>query len=141
VVVATGVGRVIEPGSLLDGKYLIKSVLGRGGMGCVFRAEHALMQKDCAVKVLSPERFDPKNWQRFEVEGKVIAKLDHPAIVKVYDMGVDQGDCPFYVMDLLDGVALSEFCGGDWQPSVHEVLMLFREIAAGIGYAHNPAYK
>jgi serine/threonine protein kinase len=132
-----GHGRLIEPGTILDGKYLIKGMLGKGGMGCVFLALHTMMQKEFAVKVLSPNRIDPKNLRRFEAEGKVIARLNHPAIVKVHNMGIDSGDCPFYVMDLLAGVPLSDFCGSAWNGSVQELLELFKEISEGLGYAHS----
>src|ERR1700679_4057673 len=104
-------GRLIQPGCLLDDKYLVKEMLGQGGMGCVFKAEHTIMKKDYAIKILSASQIDQQSLRRFEVEGRVIARLDHPAIVKVHDMGVDKGDCPFYVMDLLLGVPLSDLCG------------------------------
>lgn len=130
-------GRIIQPGTVLDDKYLVQEMLGRGGMGCVFRARHTIMQKDYAVKVLSSSRMDGDSMRRFTVEGRVIARLDHPAIVKVHNMGIDGGDCPFYVMDLLPGVPLSEVCGAKWLGPMSDILKLFRDLAHGLAYAHS----
>ncbi len=68
-------------------------------------------------------------------EGKAIANLNHPNIVKVYNMGLDGGDCPFYVMDLLDGQAMSD--GIDPSIGLEGCLEIFIQIASGLGYAHS----
>ena len=105
-------------------------------MGYVFRAEHVIIAKDYALKMLSPDQTDEISWKRFQSEGKAIARLDHPNIVKIYNMGIDSCECPYYVMDLLDGVALSE-CISDKTPlSLDEIIDLFVQIASGLSYAH-----
>ena len=101
--------RVLKAGDLIGGSYKLKSLLGKGGMGYVFCAEHTIIKRDYALKMLAPEQLNEATVRRFEIEGKAIANLDHQNIVKVYNMGLDAGDCPFYVMDLLDGTALSDY--------------------------------
>ncbi len=104
-------------------------------MGYVFCAEHTMLGRDFALKILAPERLNDETRRRFELEGKAIANLEHPAIVKVYNMGLYDGDCPYYVMDLLEGLALSDLIAkGPVQ--FDTVLDIFIQIAAGLGYAH-----
>jgi serine/threonine protein kinase len=129
--------RLLNTGDIIGGSYRLKGLLGQGGMGYVFRAEHLMIGQDYALKMLASDQINEVIWSRFQAEGKVIAKLDHPNIVKIYNMGVDQGECPYYVMDLLDGVALSD-CIKDKMPfTIDEILNLFIQIASGLGYAHS----
>jgi serine/threonine protein kinase len=86
-----GSTRAIKPGDIVGGAYILKSLLGQGGMGYVFLAQHNIIKRDYALKIIRPDKMDDFSWQRFEIEGRVIAKLDHPNIVKIYDMGIDQG--------------------------------------------------
>ena len=61
--------------------------------------------------MLAPDQVTESNWQRFQAEGRAIARLDHKNIVKIYNMGVDGKDgreCPYYVMDLLEGISLAD---------------------------------
>jgi len=128
--------RLVRAGDIIGESYRIKSLIGKGGMGYVFRAEHLIMGNDYALKMLAPDQINEVTWSRFQAEGKAIARLDHPNIVKIYNMGVDQGLYPFYVMDLLDGVALSD-CIADKLPlTLDDVLDMFIQLAAGFGYAH-----
>lgn len=126
--------RVLKPGDLIGGSYELKSLLGKGGMGYVFCAEHIMIQHQYALKLLAPEQLNETSRRRFETEGKAIANLNHPNIVKVYNMGLDRGDCPFYVMDLLDGRALSD--GLDQGIGFDTCLDIFIQIASGLAYAH-----
>ncbi|MBS1992595.1 MAG: serine/threonine protein kinase [Cyanobacteria bacterium SZAS LIN-3] len=135
---AAGVAnRVLRVGDVIGGSYRLKSLLGRGGMGYVFCAEHVMIQRDYALKMLAPEQLNEASRRRFEVEGKAIANLDHPSIVKVYNMGVDEGNCPFYVMDLLAGRALSDYIAGGNDFGFKRWVDIFIQIASGLGYAHS----
>ncbi len=129
--------RLLKSGDIIGDSYRLKKLIGQGGMGYVFRAEHLIIGKEYALKMLAPDQINEVTWSRFQSEGKAIARLDHPNIVKIYNMGVDRGDCPYYVMDLLDGVALSD-CIADKLPlSLDEILEMFIQLASGFGYAHS----
>jgi len=96
----------VEPNQI--GRYLVKNELGRGGMATVFLAHDPSMSRDVAIKVL-PRQFlhDPQFLGRFKREAKVIASLEHPAIVPVYDFGDVDGQ-PYLVMRYMNGGSLSE---------------------------------
>jgi serine/threonine protein kinase len=126
----------LKPGAIVGGNYRIKSVIGRGGMGVVYCAEHLAIHRDYALKALAPDRVNEANWQRFQAEGKTIAMLDHRNIVKVYDMGTDGPDCLYYVMDLLHGVSLAEIIASKGILELGEALEIFSQLCAGLGYAH-----
>lgn len=131
---AKGSERVFKPGDIVGGSYRLKKLLGRGGMGYVFLAEHTMFSKDYALKLISSGRLTESSRNRFELEGRIIAKLNHPNIVKVHNMGFDDG-CPFYVMDLLQGRTLDELIGEE--VSVSRWLDIFTGLAAGLSYAHS----
>jgi serine/threonine protein kinase len=128
--------RELKPGDIVGGAYILKSLLGRGGMGYVFLAQHNIIKRDYALKIIRPDKMDDFSWQRFEIEGRAIAKLDHPNIVKIYNMGIDQGKCPFYVMELLAGRALSNYIDDDDGLTFEQCLDIFRQVAQGLAYAH-----
>ncbi len=129
--------RLLKPGEVVGGSYRLKSLLGHGGMGYVFCAEHTMINRDYALKMLAPEKLNETSRRRFQVEAQAIATLDHPNIVKVYNMGLDGGDCPFYVMDLLEGTALSDYIDKKLDLAFEEWLDIFGQIALGLGYAHS----
>ncbi len=131
-----GSTRAIKPGDIVGGAYKLKSLLGQGGMGYVFLAEHKIIKRDYALKIIRPDKMDDFSWQRFEIEGRVIAKLDHPNIVKIYDMGIDQGSYPYYVMDLLPGEPLSGYIHRGDCLTFEQCLDIFRQVAEGLAYAH-----
>ncbi|MFQ5748107.1 MAG: protein kinase [Planctomycetota bacterium] len=94
-----------QPGQTL-GEYKLEVVLGRGGMGTVYRAFQASTGRKVAVKVLPPGlAADLRRATRFQREIESAAALDHPAIVRVFGAGQDHG-CPFYAMELVQGLDL-----------------------------------
>jgi serine/threonine protein kinase len=129
-----GAGRTFKPGDIVGGSYRLKELLGQGGMGYVYLAEHTMFSKDYALKLISSGRLNQSSRSRFEMEGRIIAKLDHPNIVKVHNMGFDNG-CPFYVMDVLHGQTLDELIGK--QVSLDRWLDIFAGLSAGLAYAHS----
>lgn len=126
-----------QPGYVIDETYLIKSKLGEGGMGAVFAVEHVSLKKEYAVKVLSPQALDTETLRRFSMEGRTIARMDHPSIVKVHNMGMDRGQAPYYVMDLLTGKSLADYLDEGLNLSIEETLNIYRQVAEGLDYAHN----
>ena len=95
------------PGARL-GPYEITGAIGAGGMGEVFRARDTKLNRDVAIKVLPREMLhDPQFRGRFDRELKIVAGLEHPAIVPVYDVGEEDGQ-PYFVMRFMTGGSLSD---------------------------------
>src|SRR5262245_3511876 len=90
------------------GPYHVLSLLGRGGMGEVYKARDTRLGRDVAIKVL-PVTYaaDAERLARFEREARAAAALSHPNVVSVYDVGVHDG-APWLVMELLDGQTLRD---------------------------------
>jgi serine/threonine protein kinase len=122
------------------GKYRVLEKLGSGGMGSVYLCEHTLMRRRVAVKVLPPQKSnDSSSLDRFRREARAVAALDHPNIVRAYDMDQD-GDLHFLVMEHVDGASLQEIvkanpAGIDSLRACHYV----RQAALGLQHAHEAA--
>jgi eukaryotic-like serine/threonine-protein kinase len=93
-------------GSVIARKYRLESLLGEGGMGTVWRAFHLHLEVPVAVKLLRADVNTADLQERLRVEGRAIAKLVHPAIVRVFDIGEAESGEPFIVMELLNGESL-----------------------------------
>ena len=116
-------------------RYEIREELGRGGMATVYRAYDPMFEREVALKILKKELLeDPQVRGRFERETKIIAKLEHPVIVPVYDVGFDNGQL-FYVMRYMPGKSLSEHIEGGLTPN--EIAHILLRIAAALDYAHD----
>jgi serine/threonine protein kinase len=90
------------------GQYTLEEKIGEGGMGIVYRARHALMRRDTAVKLLLPNRADPASVQRFEREVCLTCQLTHPNTIQVYDYGHTPEGIFYYAMEYLRGLNLHE---------------------------------
>ena len=118
------------------GRYEIKSELGRGGMATVYRGYDPRFEREVAVKVLPPELLhaDPQFRMRFEREAKIIAKLEHPAIVPVYDVG-EENNQPYFVMRYMSGGSLTDRIKKNVF-TVAEALKVIEQVAPGLDEAH-----
>ncbi|MBN1679484.1 MAG: serine/threonine protein kinase, partial [Anaerolineae bacterium] len=117
------------------GQYELLNIIGKGGMATVYRAYQPSMDRDVAIKVMSPDLAeDPEFIARFEREGQIIAKLQHPHILPVYDFGRSDG-LAYLVMRLVMGGNLAEELQSGAQP-MERVLTLTHQIAAALEYAH-----
>src|SRR5262249_10946781 len=92
------------------GPYRIKRVLGQGGMGVVYLAERVELGKLVAIKLLSDAALSPARLERFAGEQQMLSQLEHPAIARLYDRGVLDDGVPFFVMEYVDGIPLTEHC-------------------------------
>ena len=119
------------------GRYEIRSELGRGGMATVYQGWDPLFERDVAVKVLPPELLhsDPQFKLRFEREAKIIASLEHPSIVPVYDVGEDNGQ-PYFVMRHMNGGSLSDRIKAKVM-TVEEAAKILGQLAPGMDEAHS----
>lgn len=117
------------------GRYEIKEEIGRGGMASVFHAYDPRFERDVAIKVL-PREFlhDPQFRARFEREAKMVALLEHPAIVPVYDFGEEEGQ-PYIVMRYMSGGSLSDLLKKGPLP-LNEVVKMITRLAPALDAAH-----
>ncbi len=118
------------------GRYKIEKELGRGGMAVVYLATDPFMSREVAIKVLPRQfTFDPQFRARFQREAQVIAKLDHPAIVPVYDFG-EHEEQPFIVMRYMKGGALADRLKETGPIPVAETAEILKRIGSALDEAH-----
>ena len=121
----------ISQGTVLAGRYRLVARLARGGMSEVFVAHDDLLDRDVAVKALRGDTGDPR---RFEEEIRLLARLDHPGLVKVFDVGEDD-DQPYVVMELVGGTTLAELIGrGEIDPALVRSFAI--DLADSLAYLH-----
>jgi len=119
------------------GQYRLTRRIGRGGMGEVYLAEHRLLKRPCAVKVIRPERAgDSGVLRRFEREVQATARLTHPNTVEIYDYGHADDGTFYYVMEYLDGPNLDEVVRRGGPLPVGRVVHLLRQVCAALREAH-----
>lgn len=124
-------------GQIVDGKYRILEVVGAGGMSLVFRAEHLMLNRIVAVKMLHAYlRSDDVSVKRFQQEAKTCAAFDHPNVVPLLDFGVTEGGQPFLVMKYLDGVTLGSVLRDRHRLPWREAVPLFIQCCEGFEAAH-----
>jgi TonB family protein len=97
------------PAVIIDGKYELQAVIGQGGMGTVYRANHILLAKPVAIKLIRPEfGISPSTAKRFQREARALSQLSHPNIIQVYDLGqTDKGEL-FIAMEFVKGRNLKD---------------------------------
>jgi serine/threonine-protein kinase len=137
---------VYEPGYVIAGKYELEAVLGQGGMGAVWRARNVALDSLVAIKLLRAPvghvslrttRDHAALRSRLVQEARAAAKLTHPAIVKVFDVGQTEGGDPFIVMELLHGSSLGTILAAESRlPSV-QVVRILLPIADALSLAHS----
>lgn len=117
------------------GRYIVKSELGRGGMATVYRAHDPSVDREVAIKVLPREMLhDPQFRSRFEREIKMVAALEHPSIVPIYDVGEEDGQ-PYFVMRYMNGGSLSDAIE-QGKFSVQDTARIIDKISRGLAYSH-----
>jgi serine/threonine-protein kinase len=118
------------------GKYDVAGVLGRGGMGVVYRAIDRHLGREVAIKTLTEGiKSDSDMLARFYDEGRKTGSFKHPNIVTVYELGDDNG-IPYIVMELVDGDPLDKLIGADEKLPLVERLRIMEEVCSALGYAH-----
>ncbi|MHC4597866.1 MAG: protein kinase domain-containing protein [Planctomycetota bacterium] len=129
---------VISTGSILDmGKYAILGEIGEGGMGAVYHARHTAFGTEAAVKVLDPERCDDRrSIMRFLREVRIAAQMDHPNIVKIFDLGLTQR-VYYYAMEKLPSRSLAERVWEEGALTEREVLDIGLQLASALAYMHD----
>ncbi len=125
-----GLGRMIGPYKLLQ-------KLGEGGCGVVYMAEQeAPVRRRVAVKVIKSGMDTKQVIARFEAERQALAMMDHPNIAKVYDAGATTNGRPYFVMELVRGIRITEFCD-QHRLTTPERLQLFIQVCQAVQHAHH----
>jgi serine/threonine-protein kinase len=118
-------------------QYQLKDRIGAGGMGVVYLAEHQLLKRPCAIKLISPDRAgDPKTLARFEREVRTTARLSHPNTVEIYDYGRTDDGTFYYVMELLSGLSLAELVERNGPLPAGRAIFLLRQACGALAEAH-----
>jgi serine/threonine-protein kinase len=125
--------------SLKDfGPYRILGVLGEGGMGVVYLAERSDLGNQVAIKVLRDAWLSPSRRERFASEQRTLAQLNHPSIAQLYDADTLPDGTPWFVMERVEGVPLTEYCEKH-HCTLEERLQLFRSVCEAVQFAHSNA--
>lgn len=125
-------------GKTIDKKYLVQSMLGEGGMAVVFKAHHVKMERTVVLKVMQGWLLsNQKSIERFERESKVTAKLNHPNIVTVFDVGTINGKAPYLVMEYIKGESLADKIHRQGALPLTTTANIVVQICRGLQEAHN----
>src|SRR6266404_2499309 len=115
--------------------YEVESVLGRGGMGVVFRARHLRLNRTVALKMTLTDAYaSPPERERFQREAEAVAGLRHPNIVQIHDIGDSDGR-PYFTMELVEGGSLAQKLAGTPQPA-RQATALLATLAGAVQAAH-----
>jgi predicted Ser/Thr protein kinase len=121
---------------LVEGKYKIDRLLGKGGMGAVFLAHDLTLEREVAIKVLPPDiSMDEHIVKRFQQEAKTSAKLDHPNIIPIYRVESD-GGLNYFVMKYIAGTSLEDVLEQKQALSIDYIQRVLWEAACALGHAH-----
>jgi serine/threonine protein kinase len=124
-----------KPGARI-GRYEILEVLGEGGMGMVYLAQqHEPVKRRVALKVIKPGMDSRRVIARFQAEQQALALMDHPHIARVYDGGLTASGRPYFVMEYVAGVPITEYCD-EHGLSIDERLALFLRVCEAVQHAH-----
>jgi serine/threonine-protein kinase len=124
-------------GRVVDRKYLVRAIIGEGGMSTIFEAEHMGLDRMVAIKVLHPSLADdPEAIARLRQEARVVSAIGHPNICAVFDMGKTDDGSPYLVMERLIGESLAERIKSQGAMSFVELAPLMRQILAALEAAH-----
>jgi eukaryotic-like serine/threonine-protein kinase len=120
------------------GPYRVVGVLGEGGMGVVYLAEREDLGSRAAIKMLRDAALSPARRQRFALEQRTLAQLNHPAIARLYDANTLPDGTPYFVMEYVEGVPLTDYCRAHTL-SARERLQMFRSVCEAVQFAHRQA--
>jgi eukaryotic-like serine/threonine-protein kinase len=125
-----------ESGSDVIGPYRLTRQIGEGGMGVVYHAQQLHpIRRDVALKVIKPGMDSRQVVARFEGERQALAVMDHPNIARVFDAGTTPNGRPYFAMELVDGIPITQYCDSK-RLSIRDRIELFIRICQAIQHAH-----
>lgn len=128
-------GQRVNAGETI-GSYKLRELIGEGGMGSVYVAEQEKpLRRKVALKVIKPGMDSKAVLARFEAERNALAMMNHPNIAKVLDAGETEHGHPYFAMELVNGIPITEYCD-DQKLTIRERLELFRDVCQAIQHAH-----
>ncbi|MBK8036635.1 MAG: serine/threonine protein kinase [Verrucomicrobiaceae bacterium] len=119
-------------------QYEVEKLIGRGGMGAVYRGIQLSLERPVAIKLLPPviEKQDPAFAERFKNEAKLMGRLNHPAIVSVYDFGRTNEGQLYFVMEYIDGTDVQQMIAAHGKLPADHALAITAHVCDALGYAH-----
>jgi len=128
--------QIMEKPGIQIGRFKLLKILGEGGMGIVYRAEQAKpIRRQVALKIIKPGMDSKRVIARFEAERQALALLDHPNIAHVYDAGTTEAGRPYFVMEFVKGLSITEHCDHH-KLTIKERLRLFQHVCQAVQHAH-----
>jgi serine/threonine protein kinase/tetratricopeptide (TPR) repeat protein len=123
------------PGTII-GLYTLLEQIGEGGMGIVYRAKQTQpVRRTVALKIIKPGMDTRQVIARFEAERQALAMMDHPNIARVIDAGTTESGRPYFVMELIGGIPITDYCDGEKLP-IRDRLELFIQVCQAVQHAH-----
>lgn len=136
LVLAASEERVLASKTVIDSKYEIKGLIGRGGMGAVYNAYHLSLKKDVALKTFRHGLMSSGAFMRFQREVKALAKVRSENVIQIFDFGIDAHGIPYYTMELLDGFSLADRLNSQGTLEIDETISIFTQVASALSKAH-----
>ena len=124
---------------IIDSKYKVKKRIGGGGMGVVYLAEHQMMQRNVAIKIIHPNRIDEEDYEeflmRFQREARTASKIEHPNVITIFDFGVFEAR-PYLVMQYNPGKTLTKILKEEGHLSVERTYKIIKQVCAALRASH-----
>ncbi len=127
----------LKVGGLIDGTYTVLEFVGQGAMGTVYKVEHKALNRVLALKILRVENLTSSVWKRFQLEGKAIARIEHPNVIKIYDLNKTEDGQAYYTMEFLSGLSMGDYLAANGRFALVDALPIFRQVCSGLQSAHD----
>jgi len=120
------------------GPYQVEAIIASGGMGSVYKAKRAdgAFEMEVAIKFIKTQNYNRETLRRFELEQKILAKLQHPNIARLLDGGLTKKDgVPYIILEYVNGTPINEYCT-KYNCSIEERITLLKQVLQAVGFAH-----